>query len=138
MHLQALTEEDRAKLEKLKNLSIKVEMDKVILPPDFAKKVEEISRSMAKMQERLHDGELAQLESKLAGLQEQLKTVQSQVARVHMEDAEKLSAQAQELASKANHMANLHIQMLNKHEADQQVQSIIEQSLKDGKARPVE
>lgn len=102
------------------------------------KKMEEVNQAMTKLQARLgsNSTELAELQQKLGDLQKQMGTLHSQTLTLHSEKNET----GQITVEKIEHPAQTGIEIQDRKAIDQQLKlnSIIEQSIKDKKARPVE
>ena len=123
--LHALKNIDQAKLDELKNIAIKIDSDKIVLPPDFSKKMEEINHSLSKLQDRLgsKDVDVAELQKKLGDMQAQLGAMQGKlsVARVELAQRKDVSDQVKEASDMALRMGNVQVQMPDSREIDRKV-----------------
>jgi hypothetical protein len=111
--------------------------------PDISKEMADLNASMAKLQSKMGktvtQGELADLEGKLGELQGRLGELQGEMGARQGEfgaQQGKLGGMQGELGARQGKIGAEQGRIAQ--EADRKVKSIIDQSLKDGKARPVQ
>ena len=110
---------------------------------DLNKKMDEVNQALAKLQAKLGNKstlkEMDDLQKKLADMQKQLNALKGKALTLQSEVTnEKGEIQRQKMVVEARHEAQIGVEIQNKEKIDEQLKSIIEQSLKDNKARPIE
>jgi beta-lactamase regulating signal transducer with metallopeptidase domain len=126
-----------------KTMVLTVDSDKASVPTDLSKKMEEVNQALAKLQTKLGGKsslqEMDDLQKKLADLQEQMSAMKGNTLTLQSEvTGEQGEIHRQKMAVGVRPGAQIGIEIQNKEKIDEQLKSIIEQSLKDNKARPVE
>jgi hypothetical protein len=111
--------------------------------PDISKEIAELNAAAAKLQalkaQTVSQEQLADLESKLAGLEGKLGAIEGNLgAKQGILGAQqsKLGAQQGKLGEARGHLGTEQARLAQ--DAERKVKSIIDESLRDGKARPVE
>jgi hypothetical protein len=126
-----------------KTMVITVDPEKAAHPDDLSKKMEEVNQALAKLQTKLGSSssmqEMNDLQKKLADLQKQLNALKGNTLTLQSDVTdEQGEIHRQKMAIGVRREAQIGIEVQNKEKIDEQLKSIIEQSLKDNKARPVE
>jgi hypothetical protein len=111
--------------------------------PDMSKEIAAIEESMAKLKasqgKNMTQDEFGELQEKLGALQGRLGEIQGEIGSKQGEFGERMGALGEKMGELGEQMGRLGEQQGKIGEqADQKVKSIIDQSLHNGKARPVQ
>jgi len=120
------------------------QQEKVSVPtPDMSKQIAEIEEAMAKLKasqgKNLTQDDFGALQEKLGELQGRLGEIQGEIGSRQGEFGERMGALGEKMGVLGEQMGRLGEQQGKiAEQADQKVKSIIDQSLKNGKARPIQ
>ena len=111
--------------------------------PDMSKEIAEIEAAMAKLKasqgKNMTQEQFGDLQEKLGELQGRLGDIQGEIGSKQGEFGERMGALGEKMGELGEQMGRLGEQQGKiAEQADQKVKSIIDQSLKNGKARPVQ
>jgi hypothetical protein len=111
--------------------------------PDMSKEIAQIEESMAKLKaaqgKNMTQDQFGELQEKLGELQSRIGEIQGEIGEKQGEFGEKMGALGEKMGALGQQMGQLGEQMGKIGEqADRKVKSIIDESLKNGKAHPVQ